>query len=192
VRRDTRNGQTVYYGDSCPPPNTPASDPRHPDDHPDEIRHRIGSHWQMRKWETQTTVPGAPSEVLELLTEPAAIARWAPVPFEVVSLDRRRLRAGSRAQVAGRLAGCPVEFDITVFEASGERLALAADGPISIDVQYVLRPVPGGSDVRASVSVDGQGLFGRVLAKATEALLAAGALRTALERLGRQLELAPV
>jgi hypothetical protein len=67
------------------------------------------------------------------------------------------------------------------------RLALAADGPISIDVQYVVRPVPGGSDVRASVSVEGQGLFGRVLARATEALLAAGALRASLERLARQL-----
>ena len=142
----------------------------------------------MRTWETHTTVPGSPSDVLELLTEPDAIAGWSPIPFEIVSLDQRRLRAGSRAQVAGRLAGRPVEFDVTVFEATGERLTLAADGPISIDVEYVLRPVPGGSDVQASVSVDGQGLFGRVLATATEALLAAGALRSSLERLGRQLE----
>ena len=74
-----------------------------------------------------------------------------------------------------------------MFEASGDRLALVADGPISIDVQYVVRPVPEGSDVRASVSVEGRGLFGRVLASATEALLAAGALRSSLERLGRQL-----
>jgi hypothetical protein len=36
--------------------------------------------------------------------------------------------------------------------------------------------------------VDGHGLFGRVLAKATEALLAAGALRGSLERLGRELQ----
>ncbi|MBV8948940.1 MAG: hypothetical protein JOZ95_26200, partial [Solirubrobacterales bacterium] len=60
-------------------------------------------------------------------------------------------------------------------------------GPISIGVQYVLRQVPGGSDVKASVSVVGRGLFGRVLASATEALLAAGALRVSLERLGRLL-----
>jgi hypothetical protein len=143
---------------------------------------------QMRKWETQTTIPGSPMAVLELLTEPDSIARWAPVPFEIVSLDHRRLRTGSRAQVSGRLGGRPLEFDVTVFEASGERLRLAADGPISIDVQYLLRPVPGGSDVRACVSIDGRGLFGRVLARATEALLAAGVLRSSLERLGRQLE----
>jgi Polyketide cyclase / dehydrase and lipid transport len=141
----------------------------------------------MRKWETQTTVPGSPAAVLELLTEPDAIAEWAPVPFEIVALDGRRLYTGSRALVAGRLAGRAVEFEVTVSEASGQRLALAADGPISIDVQYVVRPVPGGSDVRASVSVEGQGLFGRVLAGATEALLAAGALRSSLERLARQL-----
>jgi hypothetical protein len=142
----------------------------------------------MRTWETRTTVPGSPSAVLELLTEPDAIARWAPVPFEVVSLADRRLRTGSRAQVAGRLAGRSVEFDVTVFEASGRRLALAADGPISIGVQYVLRPVADGSDIRASVSVEGRGLFGRALAKGTEALLAAGVLRSSLELLGRQLQ----
>ncbi|MBV9802831.1 MAG: SRPBCC family protein [Solirubrobacterales bacterium] len=141
----------------------------------------------MRRWETQTVVPGSPSAVLELLTEPEAIAEWAPIPFEIVSLGERRLGTGSRARVAGRLAGRAVEFDVTVFEASGERLALAADGPISIDVQYVVHAVAGGSDVRASVSVEGSGLFGRVLASATEALLAAGALRNSLERLGRQL-----
>ena len=68
---------------------------------------------------------------------------------------------------------------------------LSADGPISIGVRYALRPVAGGSDVRASVSVDGRGLFGRLLAGATEALLAGGALRDSLERLGRQLRPAP-
>jgi hypothetical protein len=125
--------------------------------------------------------------VLELLTEPDAIAEWTPVPFEIVSIADRRLRTGSRARVAGRLAGRAVEFEVVVHEASGDRLALAADGPISIDVQYVLRPVPGGSDVTASVSVEGRGLFGRVLASATEALLAAGALSVSLDRLGRQL-----
>jgi hypothetical protein len=142
----------------------------------------------MRTWESQTMVPGSPSAVLNLLTEPEAIAEWAPVPFEIVSLRGRRLSTGSRARIAGRLAGRAVEFEVTVHEASGERLVLVADGPISIDVQYVLRPVAGGSDVRASVSVEGRGLFGRVLASATEALLAAGALRSSLERLGRQLD----
>ena len=145
----------------------------------------------MRMWETQTTVPGSPSAVLELLTEPDGIATWAPISFEILSLAERRLSTGSRARVAGRLAGRAVEFEVTVFEASGDRLALAADGPISIDVQYVVHQVPGGSDVRASVSVEGRGLFGRVLASATEALLAAGALRTSLDRLGRQLSAYP-
>jgi hypothetical protein len=150
----------------------------------------MGSEQQMRTWETQTTVPGSPSAVFELLTEPHASASWAPVPFEIVSLKDRRLCTGSRARVAGRLAGRAVEFEVTVFEASGERLTLSADGPISIGVQYILRPVAGGSDVRALVSVEGRGLFGRVLASATEALLAAGALRASLDRLGRQLRAA--
>jgi hypothetical protein len=44
--------------------------------------------------------------------------------------------------------------------------------------------------MRASVPVDGRGVVGRVLAGATEALLAAGALRSSPERLERQRRLA--
>lgn len=139
-------------------------------------------------WRSNATVPGSPAEVLAFLTEPEAIARWAPVPFEVLALDGERLRAGSHARVAGNLAGRSVEFDVEVLQASDDRLELVADGPISLGVRYVLRPVGGRSEVAASVSVEGRGLFGRVLAKATEALLAAGALRLSLERLGRELQ----
>ncbi|MGZ6565117.1 MAG: hypothetical protein ACXVH3_35765 [Solirubrobacteraceae bacterium] len=56
------------------------------------------------------------------MTEPQAIHRWAPIPFEVVQLDGERLRTGSRARVAGSLAGCSVEFDVDVLHASEERL----------------------------------------------------------------------
>lgn len=134
------------------------------------------------------TVPGSPADVLELLTEPGAIARWAPVPFEVVTLDGTRLQSGSRARVAGRLAGRSVEFDVDVLRASDEQLELVAEGPISIDVQYKLRPAGAESEIEACVSVEGQGLFGRVLAKATETLLAAGALRMSIDRLANELQ----
>jgi hypothetical protein len=142
----------------------------------------------MRTWTTQTTVAGLPDEVLALLTEPEAIARWTPVPFELLDLDTDRLQTGGRARVLGRLAGRTVEFDVEVLAADEECLALVATGPISIDVEYVLRPAARGSEVRASVSVRGSGLIGRVLARATDALLAAGALNTAVGRIGRELE----
>jgi len=139
-------------------------------------------------WQYNATVPGSPADVIELLTEPGAIARWAPVPFEVVALDGTRLESGSRARVAGRLAGRTVEFDVDVLNASDERLELVAEGPISIDVQYRLRPAGADSEIEASVSVEGRGLFGRVLAKATETLLAAGALRVSINRLANELQ----
>jgi Polyketide cyclase / dehydrase and lipid transport len=139
-------------------------------------------------WEYNATVPGSPADVLELLTEPGAIARWAPVPFEVVSLEGTRLEAGSRARVAGRLAGRSVEFDVDVLRACDERLELIAEGPISIGVQYRLRPAGAESEIEASVAVEGKGLFGRILAKATEALLAAGALRMSIDRLASELQ----
>jgi hypothetical protein len=137
---------------------------------------------------SNATVPGSPAEILELLTEPGAIARWAPIPFEVVALDGARLESGSCARVAGRLAGQSVEFEVDVVRASDDRLELVARGPISMDVRYRLWASANGSEIDASISVEGSGLFGRLLAKATETLLAAGALRMSLERLGRELQ----
>jgi hypothetical protein len=141
----------------------------------------------MHCWYSKATVPGSPSEVLELLTEPEAIARWAPVPFKVVALDGARLESGSHARVAGCLAGRAVEFDVDVLRATDERLELVAHGPISIDVKYRMQGAVRSSQIEASIAVEGRGLFGRVLAKATAALMASGALRMSLDRLGREL-----
>lgn len=141
----------------------------------------------MRTWTTQTNVAGPPAEVLSLLTEPEAIARWAPIPFELVDLTDRRLRPGTRARVSGGLAGRQLEFDVAVHEADNGRLALRASGPIEIDVEYVATAIETGSDLRASVSVTGRGLTGRILAKATDALLATGALSTAVRGIEREL-----
>src|SRR5438552_2023423 len=139
----------------------------------------------MRTWSTRKTVPASPDAVLRLLTEPKEIARWAPVPFELIELDGGRLASGSRALVRGRLAGRSVEFEVDVLEAGDGRLSLVVDGPVSINVDYALRQASEGSEVRATVSVRGRGFLGRVLATATEALLGAGALQSSIERLAR-------
>ena len=142
----------------------------------------------MSTWTEQLTANAAPAAVLDVLTDPRAAARWAPVDFEVRQLDGDRLRAGSRAHVAGRLAGREVGFDVEIVAADEERLALLASGPVHLDVEYLLRPLPAGSEVRASVAVRGRGLTGRVLAQATGALLSAGALRQAVARIAREAE----
>jgi uncharacterized protein YndB with AHSA1/START domain len=141
----------------------------------------------MRTWTATTTVAAAPEAVLDVLTDPDAVARWAPVPFDVDELDGRRLLAGSRARVSGKLAGRRVGFDVLVHDADERRLALTADGPVAMDVAYKLQPTTGGSEVCASVSLrPAGGLFGRVLAEATGALLTAGALQAAVSRLARE------
>jgi hypothetical protein len=77
-----------------------------------------------------------------------------------------------------------------MLEVWDERLSRVADGAISSDVEYQVAPARRGSDVRACVGVRGHGLVGRLLAEATEALLGAGALQSALNRLADQSELA--
>ena len=142
-------------------------------------------------WTAHTTVPGLPDQVLALLTEPEAIARWAPIDFEVLDFRGRRLLSGDHIHVQGSLAGRSFEFEVEVDEAEGGRLLLSAVGPIRLDVEYLATPVDDGSEVHASVAVSGRGVFGRVLAQATDALLAAGALSTAIGRIARELEPAP-
>lgn len=141
----------------------------------------------MRTWTTTTIVDADPDAVLDVLTDPGACRRWAPVDFEVTGLEDDRLLSGSRARVTGRLAGRAVGFDVHVHEAAGGRLALTAHGPVALDVRYDLAPAPRGSEVRAAVGVrPGRGLVGRLLAEATSALLSAGALDTAVARLARE------
>jgi Polyketide cyclase / dehydrase and lipid transport len=138
----------------------------------------------MRTWTATTTAAAHPAAVLDVLTDPDAASRWAPVPFDVDDLDGERLLAGSRARVSGRLAGRRVGFEVEVFEAEDGRLSLAATGPVGLDVNYDLAPTDSGSEVVASVSVrHGKGITGRLLGEATNALLSAGALTHAVSRL---------
>jgi hypothetical protein len=117
----------------------------------------------MRTWTANTLTDARPEQVLGILTDPDEIARWAPISFEVDELDYPRLVAGSRARVSG---------------------------PVAMDVRYDLRPVRRGamrSEMAASVSVHaGGGLAGRLLAEATNGLLKAGAINTAVARIARE------
>ena len=138
----------------------------------------------MRTWTATTTVDAAPEAVLDVLTDPDAIARWAPLPFDVEDLDTPRLMSGSTARVSGRLAGRRVGFVVEVHEAATARLSLAADGPVGLDVNYAVAATDRGSEVHACVSVrNGKGITGRLLGEATNALLSAGALTHAVSRL---------
>jgi hypothetical protein len=156
----------------------------------------------MKTWTATAVALAHPAAVLNVLTDPDACARWAPVPFDVED-DTRRLLAGSRARVTGRLAGQRVGFDVEVRQADENGLQLSATGPVSLDVFYEIRAYrplgdwpsdasaqresSPGSHVHASVSVrPRRGLIGRLLAEATGALLSAGALDHALARLASE------
>jgi hypothetical protein len=146
----------------------------------------------MAHFTTHTTTTASPSQVLDVLTDPDAIREWAPIPFQVEELDGYRLEAGSFARVSGGIAGLSLGFDVEVHAADEDGLELTAEGPIGIDVRYELAPIPDGSEVRASVSVrGGGGITGRLVAKATAALLAAGALEGAAGRIARAAEMEP-
>ena len=147
----------------------------------------MGRFSSMKTWTATTIVDAGPEAVLDVLTDPDLVARWAPLPFDVEDLDTPRLMTGSRARVSGRLAGRRVGFDVEVHEADLQRLALAADGPVGLDVAYELSATGDRSEVRASISVrSGKGFTGRLMAEATNALLSAGALTHAISRLARE------
>jgi hypothetical protein len=140
-------------------------------------------------WTAATTVETRPEQVLAVLTDPSSAARWSPVEFDVEELDGERLAPGSRAVLAGRLAGRRIEFRIDVSHSDEGRLALRATGPADMDVEYELAGDCRGTDVVARVDVrPGRGLAGRLLSSATDGLLAAGSLETALGAIAREAE----
>jgi primosomal replication protein N len=135
-------------------------------------------------WTAETAIASGPEQVMEVLTRPCAISAWAPVPFEVEGLSTDRLETGSRARVAGFLAGKELAFDVEVHEASDGTLRLTAVGPfVEMDVAYDVLPFETHSQVHASIDVKGKGVMGRFVAKAVEGFLAGGALRGALGQL---------
>ena len=140
----------------------------------------------MKTWTARKRVDADPAVVLDVLCDPDACRRWSPVPFELDGGTGARLAAGARMRVSGQLVGRRVGFDVEVHEAGAGRLALSAHGPVAFDVAYKARPVGGGSEVCASVSLrSGGGLFGRLAEQATAALLHAGALGVAVDRIAR-------
>jgi hypothetical protein len=141
------------------------------------------------EWTATARANATPGQVLEVLTHPEEIRRWSPVDFELDDLDGRRLAAGTRGRVSGRVAGVTVGFDVEIHAADEDRLELSADGPIGFDVRYKLSPDEAGAELSASVSVRrGGGLTGRFVANATAALLSAGALEGAAGRIARVAE----
>lgn len=141
----------------------------------------------MRTYTATTTAAVHPEAVLDVLTDPDAVARWAPVAFYVDELTHPRLAEGSRARVSGRLAGQEIGFDVEVHQADAAGLSLSATGPVALDVAYELRPSAEGSQVSASVAVlPRRGLRARLLAEATSAVLAGGALQLALGRIAAE------
>jgi carbon monoxide dehydrogenase subunit G len=140
-------------------------------------------------WTATARANATPGQVLEVLTHPEEIRRWSPVDFELDDLDGRRLAAGTRGRVTGRVAGVTVGFDVEIHAADEDRLELSADGPVGFDVRYELSPDEAGAELNASVSVRrGSGLTGRFVANATAALLSAGALEGAAGRIASAAE----
>jgi uncharacterized protein YndB with AHSA1/START domain len=146
----------------------------------------------MAQWTTRTQTNASPEQVLEVLTDPDAIRLWSPIDFEVEDLTGPRLSTGDVTRVTGRVAGFSVGFDVEIHAASADGIELSAQGPIGIDVRYELTPSDGGSEVTATIGLrGGGGITGRLISKATAALLSAGALDGAARSIVRAAEETP-
>jgi Polyketide cyclase / dehydrase and lipid transport len=140
-------------------------------------------------WTAETAIATGPEQVMDVLTRPCAISSWAPVPFEVEGLNSDRLETGTRARVAGMLAGKELTFNVEVHEASDGSLRLTAVGPfVEMDVAYDVFAIDDAAHVHASIDVKGKGIMGRFVAKAVEGFLAGGALNGALGQLAHAAE----
>lgn len=136
----------------------------------------------------QTLVDGAPEDVLAVLSDPEMCRRWSPIEFRLEDLDGDRLETGSRARVAGRVAGLSIVFEIDVQHAGDGRLALTARGPMTLEVTYEAYPAPEArAELWATITVrEARSMRGRLAAASTEALLRAGVLSAAMRGIARE------
>ena len=146
----------------------------------------------MWEWTATTRANATPEQVLHALTHPEEIRRWSPIDFDLDELEGRRLTAGARGRVNGKLAGVSVGFDLEVHAADEARLELSAHGPVGFDVRYDLTVDDAGAELSARVSMRRNGgLTGRLVANATAALFSAGALEGAAGRIAEIAESQP-
>jgi hypothetical protein len=142
-----------------------------------------------KTWHSRATVRAIPERVIETLTDPAACARWSPIPFSLDNGDSARLQPGSTTQVSGHLLGAKIRFNLHTLAADPGRLQLHARGPIDILVDYTLKPIRDGCALDALISIPPpKSRFGRLLARATGLLLATGALDHAVNGIAHEAE----
>jgi hypothetical protein len=135
-------------------------------------------------WSAHAAVRAQPGEVLQALTDPDLIAAWAPMSFELECSDGQPLHTGSCERVSGSIAGLRASFEVEVTRADAGVLELVADGPLALDACYRFREQRGRVVIDARVGLRKKGgLTAQLLRTAFAALLNAGALERALERL---------
>jgi hypothetical protein len=135
------------------------------------------------------TVNAEPAHVLQVLTDPAACGRWAPVAFTTDQPPGERLQAGTRTRLRGRIAGRNVAFEIHVVAADERGLLLRASGPVRFEVDYRLTPAVRRTLIEAQITLaQTRGITGALMVRATNAMLVAGALRFALRTVAGEAE----
>jgi hypothetical protein len=135
------------------------------------------------------TVTAEPARVLQVLTDPAACGRWAPIEFTTDQPPGERLQAGTRTRLLGRIAGRNVAFEIHVVAADERGLSLRATGPVRFEVDYRLTPAARRTRIEAQITLaQTGGITGALIARATNAMLGAGALRFALRTVAAEAE----
>ncbi len=132
---------------------------------------------------------GEPEDVLAVLTDPCAARRWSPIGFELEEIEGDRLRSGTNAVLSGKLAGRGVKFEVNVIKASDGQLELRAKGPVEMDVSYGAVTLGDMTEVTPpSRSAPPAACSGGLLSRATDALLAGGALNIAVQSVAREVE----
>jgi hypothetical protein len=143
----------------------------------------------MRTDTSRQIATAQPAHVLQVLTDPAACGRWAPIAFTADHPRGERLQAGTRTRLQGRLAGRTVTFEIEVLAADDRGLSLRASGPVRLEVDYRLAPAAAGTLIEAQITLtQPEGITGAVVSRATSTVLAAGALRVALRAIAAEAE----
>ena len=133
-------------------------------------------------------IAATPQRILEVLSDPDAVKRWFPLPFDFDD-DVGSLRPGGSYGVHGRLAGRSLHARLQVLEGDERHIAVRLTGPVVLDLSAELTGGASGTAARILASVhSGGGLSGKLLTPAAAALLRAGALERSVAAIRAEAE----
>jgi uncharacterized protein YndB with AHSA1/START domain len=116
--------------------------------------------------------------VLAVVTDPALIEQWFPLPLRLFDHDGQPLQPGRTYRAKGKLGGRDLQVALAVEQADADGVKMTAEGPLAFGLDARCVAYGNRSKIEATITCrSGGGLSGKLFAAAAGPLLGPGSER---------------